>query len=78
MADGLGPDLERFFELDLSEEGLRALRRASATGRPLGGAVWIKALETSTERSLAEPPPGRSRRREANPSSADADQAGML
>lgn len=59
VAERLGPDLERFFELDLSEEGLRALRRASATGRPLGGASWIKALEASTRRNLAEPRWGR-------------------
>jgi putative transposase len=48
-----------FFETDVSEEAQRKLRRAAATGRPLGGAEWLKALETSTGRTLAEPKRGR-------------------
>lgn len=59
VAERLCPELERFFEPDLSEEGLRALRRASATGRPLGAADWVKKLETSTGRRLTDPPRGR-------------------
>lgn len=59
VAERLGADLQRFFELDVSAEGLKALRRASATGRPLGAADWVKALEKSTGRSLAEPARGR-------------------
>lgn len=38
-------DVERFFACDVQEEGLRKLRRASATGKPLGGGAWLKALE---------------------------------
>jgi hypothetical protein len=44
-------------------EDRRALRRACLTGRPLGGAAWIKTLETDTGRDLAAPPTGRPRSR---------------
>lgn len=40
-------DLPRFFEADVAEEAAKKLRRAAATGRPLGGAAWLKALEKS-------------------------------
>ena len=45
----------------LEAEALRKLRRASATGRPLGSAAWVKALEAATGRRLADPPLGRPR-----------------
>jgi hypothetical protein len=44
---------------------LAPLRRASLTGRPLGGEAWIKTLETATGRALAAPPIGRPRSRQA-------------
>lgn len=45
--------MPRFFETDVAEEQARKLRRASATGRPLGASAWVKALETSSGRALA-------------------------
>ena len=59
LAERLGGAMSGFFDTDVQEEGRRALRRASRTGRPLGAAAWIKALETSTGRRLAPPPMGR-------------------
>ena len=53
--------MARFFETDVSEKAQRKLRRAAATGRPLGGAEWLKALEKSTGRVLGEPRRGRPR-----------------
>lgn len=47
-------DLPRFFEADVAAESAKKLRRAAATGRPLGGAAWLKALE----KSLGRGPPG--------------------
>jgi putative transposase len=52
-------DMERFFEADVAEEALRKLRRASATGRPLGGADWLKQLEKTAGRTLSAPRRGR-------------------
>ena len=60
-AERLGEDMAQAFEVDLEAEALRKLRRASSTGRPLGAAAWVKALETSTGRRLADPPLGRPR-----------------
>jgi REP-associated tyrosine transposase len=59
VAERLGPDLPRYFETDVAEEGLRALRRASGTGRPLGEADWVKRLERSMGRTLAARTVGR-------------------
>lgn len=53
LAARLGDRLARFFDVDVQDEALRALRRASSAGRPLGAARWVKALEASTGRSLA-------------------------
>jgi len=55
----LGAGLDRFFDVDVQEEGRRALRRESSTGRPLGAAAWVKALEAATGRRLAPPTRGR-------------------
>lgn len=41
----LGGDVADFFTCDVEVEGLRALRRASTTGKPLGAREWVKALE---------------------------------
>ena len=60
--DRRGAELASFFDLDVTEETRRKLRRASSTGRPLGAAEWAKALEASTGRALAPPPMGRPRR----------------
>jgi putative transposase len=62
LLDRLGAEMASFFDLDVTEEARRKLRRASSTGRPLGAAEWIKALEASTGRALAPPPIGRPRR----------------
>jgi putative transposase len=59
LAERLGDDMAKAFALDVDEEAQRRLRRASRTGRPLGAAAWIKALEASTGRTLAEPAMGR-------------------
>ena len=59
LAERLGEDLPQYFDLDVDEEAKRALRRASSTGRPLGAAEWIKALERSTGRTLTAPAMGR-------------------
>ena len=37
-------DMGRFFDTDVAEEAQRKLRRASSSGRPLGGAEWVKQL----------------------------------
>jgi putative transposase len=55
----LGAAVDRFFDVDVQEEGRRALKRASSTGRPLGAAAWIKSLEAATGRKLAPPAIGR-------------------
>jgi len=52
-------DISNFFETDVAVESARKLRRAASTGRPLGGAEWLKALEKSAARDLAEPSRGR-------------------
>jgi len=62
LIDRLGGALADFFDLDVAEEARRNLRRASTTGRPIGAAEWIKALEAETGRSLQAPPMGRPRR----------------
>jgi hypothetical protein len=46
--------MPRFFEADVGAEAAKNLRRATMTGRPLGGAAWLKALE----KSLAGADPG--------------------
>jgi putative transposase len=51
--------MARFFAADVAEEARKKLRRAAATGRPLGGAEWLKQLEKATGRALAEPKRGR-------------------
>ena len=55
----LGASLAGFFELDVEDEARRRLRRASTTGRPLGAAAWVKALEATIGRSLSAPAMGR-------------------
>ena len=59
LIERLGQDMEAFFELDVADAAARALRRAASTGRPLGAAAWVKALEASTGRGLTARPPGR-------------------
>jgi putative transposase len=61
LRERLGDGMARFFDIDVQAEALRRLRRASSTGRPLGAAAWVKALEASTGRALADPPLGRPR-----------------
>lgn len=52
-------DMAKFFAADVTHEAREKLRRASATGRPLGGAEWLKALEKASGRVLSEPQRGR-------------------
>lgn len=59
LLDRLGAEMANLFALDVTDEARRKLRRASCTGRPLGAAEWVKALEASTGRALAPPPMGR-------------------
>jgi putative transposase len=59
LRERLGEAMAGFFDVDVQAEALRALRRASSTGRPLGAADWIKRLEASTGRALTPPPIGR-------------------
>jgi putative transposase len=59
LAERLGNEASSFFEADVEEEARVKLRRASSTGRPLGAAAWVKALEASTGRTLAPRPMGR-------------------
>ncbi|MBT9446023.1 MAG: transposase [Hyphomonadaceae bacterium] len=60
----LGAGVQGFFTADVAAEARKALRRASATGRPLGASAWVKALEKSEGRVLAPRAPGRPRRSE--------------
>jgi len=41
----LGERVEGFFDVDLEEEAQRKLRRACRSGRPMGAADWVKALD---------------------------------
>ena len=59
LAERLGGAMASFFDLDVEDEARRKLRKASSSGRPLGAAAWVKALEAATGRALAEPPIGR-------------------
>lgn len=59
LVQRVGPAMRAFFDIDVGEEAQRKLRLASSTGRPLGAAAWVKALETTTGRSLAARPVGR-------------------
>jgi putative transposase len=52
-------DVAVFFQTDVAAEGRKALRAASMTGRPLGAAEWIKALEKAEGRALRARGPGR-------------------
>jgi putative transposase len=55
----IGADMPRFFDVDVGAEARGRLRRATTTGRPLGAADWVKAMEAATGRVLTEPPRGR-------------------
>jgi len=67
---------QRFLKAGEAESELRALRRCTHTGRPLGGAEFIRKLEPETRRCVTPRQGGRpqkalwtSRRRSASPSS---------
>ena len=64
LAGRIGAAMAHFHDLDVEDEARRKLRQASTTGRPLGAAAWVKALEASTGRKLAAPPMGRPRKPE--------------
>jgi putative transposase len=59
VAERLNGGMAEFFDLDVAEESRLKLRRATSTGRPLGGGARIKTLEAVTGRDLAEPARGR-------------------
>ena len=65
LARRLLADMPGFFDFDAEDAARRALRRANGTGRPLGAAAWVAALETATGRALATPPIGRPKSRQA-------------
>jgi putative transposase len=52
-------DLASFFATDVEAEARKKLRNAAVTGRPLGGAEWLKQLEKSAGRPLGTPRRGR-------------------
>jgi putative transposase len=58
--------IDSFFHADVGDEAGDKLRRAAATGRPLGGAAWLKALAQSSGRTLNAPRRGRPLRAQAN------------
>jgi putative transposase len=62
VSEMIGADPHAFFASDVEEEGLRAFRHASTTGRPLGSRPWLKELESRTGRDLSEPAIGRPRK----------------
>ncbi len=45
-----------FFEADVAAEALKNLRRASSTGRPLGGAEWVKLVARGLNPLVGAPP----------------------
>jgi putative transposase len=52
-------DFAAFLGKQEDQQATRALRMAETTGRPLGEASWVDALETKTGRTLAARKPGR-------------------
>ena len=63
---GRQPDWAAFLEGGLAPEAHAAIRAAERTGRPLGGADFVAALERSLGRVLTRQKPGRKRRAEAD------------
>jgi putative transposase len=59
LADRLGSALGRFFDIDVAEDVRGRLRAVATTGRPLGDAGWIAALERTVGRKLTAAPRGR-------------------
>lgn len=55
-------DFASFLGTEADQQATRALRMAETTGRPLGSAAWIAALEERTGRTLAAQKRGRKRR----------------
>lgn len=51
-------DMREVLALDASDEEARRLRRAETTGRPLGDAAFLAALEAALGRTLAKRKPG--------------------
>jgi len=51
-------DFALFLGTEEDQRGVRALRMAETTGRPLGSAAWIEQLERETGRTLARKKPG--------------------
>ncbi|MBI1251715.1 MAG: transposase [Alphaproteobacteria bacterium] len=47
-------DAARFFACDLDREAAARLRRAQATGKPLGGRAWLRSLEQTFGKALIE------------------------
>ena len=58
LLDRVG-DFESFLGADEDQQATRALRMAETTGRPLGSASWVAALEERTGRTLAAQKRGR-------------------
>jgi putative transposase len=44
LAAHVQADMPRFFAADVAQEAMKKLREASVTGRPLGGAEWLKQV----------------------------------
>jgi putative transposase len=59
LAERLGESVAGFFDVDVDEDAAQRLRRASATGRPVGAREWLEALEVQIGRLLQTPVMGR-------------------
>lgn len=58
-AEWIGEAMPACFDEDVEAKARRKPRRASSTGRPLGAADWVKALEASSGLALLKPLRGR-------------------
>jgi putative transposase len=61
LLDRVG-DFRAFLGGEEDQQATRALRMAETTGRPLGDAPWVAALEERTGRTLAAQKRGRKKR----------------
>ena len=59
LCERLGQQAAGFLAVGVEAEAQRKMRGAALTGRPLGAAAWVKALEATTGRALSDPPRGR-------------------
>jgi putative transposase len=70
LLDRIG-DFAGLLEAGEDEAAVTAIRRSRSTGRPVGAADWIAALEAQTERALAPAKRGPKARAEGGGQPAD-------